>query len=138
MKAYHANPRTVSFLGFYGDEARAHPGPAVTAVLSRFQQFQADDQRIRRLAKSGDTRQATTLLTGRTAGSSSYDFNQYNKAVVALIGLHRGTFDQAIRTGDRELGRSILGNWAALLPLATLGAVILVLVGVRARLKEYR
>jgi hypothetical protein len=138
MKAYHANPRTVSFLGFYGDEARAHPGPAVAAVLSRFQQFQADDQRIRRLAAAGDPRQATMLLTGRTAGSSGYDFDQYDKAIISVIGLHRGTFDQAIRTGDRELGRSILGNWAALLPLAALGAVILVVVGVRARLKEYR
>ena len=135
MKAY---PRTVSFLGFYGDEARAHPGPAVAAVLSRFQQFQADDQRIRRLASAGDTRQATMLLTGRTAGSSGYDFDQYDKAVRSLIGLHRGTFDHAIGTGDRELGRSILGNWAAVLPLAALGAVILVGVGVRARLKEYR
>jgi hypothetical protein len=158
MRAYHANPRSVRsavicaalvlkprswhshgcFLGFYGDEARAQPGPAVTAVLSRFQQFQADDQRIRRLASAGDTRQAITLLTGRTAGSSNYDFDQYDKAVVHLIGLHRGTFDQAVRTGDRELGQSILGNWAALLPLAALGAVILVIVGVRARLKEYR
>ena len=138
MKALHTNPRTVSFLGFYGDEARANPGPAVAVVLSRFQQFQADDQRIRRLATAGDTGQATTLLTARTAGSSSYDFDQYDKAVVSLIGLHRGTFDQAIRTGDRELGRSILGNWAALLPLTALGAVILVIVGVRARLKEYR
>ena len=138
MKAYRAKPHTVSFVGFYGEEARAYPGPAVTAVLSRFQQFQADDQRIRRLAEAGDTRQATALLTGRTAGSSGYDFDQYDKAVVSLIGLHRETFDQAIRTGDRELGRSILGNWAAVLPLAALGAVILVVVGVRARLKEYR
>ena len=69
MKAYRANPRAVGFLGFYGDEARAHPGPAVTAVLSRFQQFQADDQRIRQLAKAGHDRQAAMLLTGGTAGS---------------------------------------------------------------------
>jgi hypothetical protein len=138
VRAYHAKPHTVSFFGFYGDEARAQPGPAVAAVLSRFQQFQADDQRIRRLANAGDTRQAITLLTGRTAGSSGYDFDQYDKALVHLIGLHRGTFDQAIRTGDSELGRSALGNWAALLPLAALGGMILVVVGVRARLKEYR
>jgi hypothetical protein len=138
MNEYHANPRTVSFLGFYGDEARAHPGLAVAAVLSRFQQFQSDDQRIRRLALAGDTRQATILLTGRTAGSSGYDFYQYDKAVVSLIGLHRRTFDQSIRTGDREIGRTVLGTWAALLPLAAFGAVILVVVGVRARLKEYR
>src|SRR5262249_56184650 len=109
-----------------------------TSILSRFQQIQADDQRIRRLAGAGDTRQATTLLTGRTAGSSSYDFDQYDKAVVSLIGMHRATFDQAIRTRDRELGQSILGNWAALLPLAALGAVILVVVVVRARLAGYR
>ncbi len=138
MNAYHANPRAVSFLGFYGDEARAHPGPAVTAVLSRFQQFQTDDQRIRQLAGAGNNRQATTLLSGRAAGNSSYDFDQYDQALVSLIGLHRGTFEKAIRTGDRELGRSILGNWAGLLPLTALGAAILVLAGVRARLAEYR
>ncbi len=138
MKAYRANPRTVGFLGFYGDEARAHPGPAVTAVLSRYQQVQTDDQRIRQLAGAGHNRQATMLLPGRTAGSSSYDFDQYDQAIVSLIALHRRTFDQAIRTGDRELGRSILGNWAGLLPLAALGAAILVAVGVRPRLAEYR
>src|SRR5262249_13051934 len=103
-----------------------------------FHQFQADDQRIRRLAGAGDTQQATTLLTGRTAGSSSYDFDQYDKAVVSLIGLHPGTFDQASRTGDQELGRSPPGDWAGLRPLAALGAVIRVIVGIRARLKEYR
>ncbi len=138
MKAYHANPPAVSFLGFYGDEARAHPGPAVTAALSRFQQFQTDDQRIRQLVAAGNNRQATTLLTGRAAGNASYDFDRYDQAIVSLIGLHHGTFDQAIRTGDRELGRSILGNWAGLLPLTALGAAILVVVGVRARLAEYR
>ena len=86
MKAYGANPPGVRFLGFYGDEARAHPGPAVTAVLSRFQQFQADDQRIRQLANAGQDRQAVMLLTGRTSGSSGYDFDQYDQAVVSLIG----------------------------------------------------
>jgi hypothetical protein len=138
MKAYRANPRAVGFLGFYGDEARAHPGPAVTAALSRFQQFQADDQRIRQLAGAGHDRQAVMLLTGRTAGSPGYDFDQYDQAVVSLIGQHRATFDQAIRAGDRELGRSVLGNWAALLPLAALGAAVLVVAGVWARLAEYR
>ena len=53
------------------------------------------------------------LLTGRTAGSAGYDFDQYDQAVVSLIGQHRATFDQTIRAGDRELGRSVLGNWAA-------------------------
>jgi hypothetical protein len=137
MQAYHANPRVVRFLGFYGDEARANPGPAVTAVLSRFQQFQADDQRIRQLAKAGQDSQAVMLLTDRTAGSL-YHFDQYDQAVVSLIARHRATFDQAIRAGDRELGRSVLGSWSALLPLAAVGAAVLVAVGVRARLVEYR
>ena len=138
MTAYRANPRSVGFLGFYGDEARAHPGPAVTTVLARYQQFQADDQRIRQLAKAGQDRQAVRLLTGRTAGSAGYDFDQYNQAVVSLIGQHRATFDQTIRAGDRELGRSVLGNWTVLLPLAALGVVILVVAGIWARLAEYR
>ena len=138
MKAYGANPPGVTFLGFYGDEARAHPGPAVTSVLSRFQQFQADDQRIRQLANAGQDRQAVMLLTGRTAGSSGYDFDQYDQAVVSLISGHRGTFDHTIRAGDRELGRSVLGNWASLLPLAALVAAVLVIAGVWARLAEYR
>lgn len=138
MTAYRANLRSVRFLGFYGDEARAHPGPAVTTVLARYQQFQADDQRIRQLAKAGQDRQAIRLLTGRTAGSAGSDFDQYDQAVVSLIGQHRATFDQTIRAGDRELGRSVLGNWAVLLPLAALGVAILVVAGVWARLAEYR
>jgi hypothetical protein len=78
------------------------------------------------------------LLTGRTAGSSGYDFDQYDRAVVSLVGQHRAIFDQAISAGDRELGRSVLGSWAVLLPLAALGAIVLVVAGVWARLKEYR
>jgi hypothetical protein len=78
------------------------------------------------------------LLTGRTTGSPGYDFDQYDQAVVSLIGQHRAAFDQAIHAGDRELGRSVLGNWAALLPLAALGAAVLVVAGVWARLAEYR
>lgn len=138
MKAYRANPRAVGFLGFYADEARAHPGPAVTTVLARYQQFQADDQRIRQLVNAGQDRQAVRLLTGRTAGSSGYDFDQYNQAVVSLIGQHRAIFDQTIRAGDRELGQSVLGNWAVLLPLAALGVALVVVAGVWARLAEYR
>ena len=138
MTAYRANPRSVGFLGFYGDEARAHPGPAVAAALARYQQFQADDQRIRQLVNAGQDRQAVRLLTGRRAGSAGYDFDQYNQAVVSLIGQHRATFDQTIRAGNRELGRSVLGNWAVLLPLAALGAAVLVVAGVWARLAEYR
>ena len=138
MTAYRANPRSVGFLGFYGDEAHAHPGPAITTVLARYQQFQADDQRIRQLANAGQDRQAVRLLTGHTAGSAGYDFDQYNQAVVSLIGQHRATFDQTIRAGDRELGQSVLGNWAVLLPLAALGVAVLVVAGIWARLAEYR
>jgi hypothetical protein len=138
MRAYQANSRSLSFFGFYGEEARAHPGPALTAVLTRFRQVQADDQRIRQLAGAGHSRQAITVLTGQTPGSSSYDFDRYDQAIVSLIVLHRGTFDQAIRTGDRDLGRSILGSWAGLLPLAALGIAVLVIAGVRPRLAEYR
>jgi hypothetical protein len=138
MRAYQASSPSVTFLGFYGAEARAHPGSALTAVLTRFQQVQADDQRIRQLAGAGHGRQAIAALTGQTAGSSSYDFDRYDQAIVSLIGLRRQTFDQAIRTGDQDLGRSILGSWAGLLPLAALGLAILVIAGVRPRLAEYR
>ena len=123
----------------FTETRRAHiPGPAVTTVLARYQQFQADDQRIRQLAKAGQDRQAVRLLTGRTAGSARYDFDQYDLAVVSLIGQHRATFDQTIRAGDRELGRYVLGNWAVLLPFAALGVAVLVVAGVWARLAEYR
>jgi hypothetical protein len=138
MRAYQANPAAVSFLGFYGEEARAHPGPGLTAVLTRFRQVQADDQRIRQLAGTGDSRQAIAVLTGQTAESSNYDFDRYDQAIVSLISLHRQTFDQAIRAGDQNLGRSVLGSWAGLLPLAALGVALLVIVGVRPRLAEYR
>jgi hypothetical protein len=138
MRAYGSDPSAVRFLGFYGEEARAHPGSALTAVLTRFQQVQADDQRIRQLAGARHGSQAIAMLTGRTPGSSGYDFDRYDQAIVTLIGLHRGTFDQAIRIGDHDLGRSILGSWAGLLPLAALGLAILVIAGVRPRLAEYR
>jgi hypothetical protein len=138
MRGYQANPAAVSFLGFYGQEARAHPGPGLTAVLTSFQQVQQDDQQIRQLAGTGHGEQAIVVLTGQTAGSSSYGFDRYDQAVVSLISLHRHTFDQAILTGDQDLGRSVLGSWAALLPVAAFGIALLVIVGVRPRLAEYR
>ena len=138
MRAYQANSRGVSFLGFFGEEARAHPGPALTVVLTRFEQVQADDQRMRQLAGAGHSRQAIAVLTGQTAGSPGYDFDRYDQAIVSLISLHRQAFDQAVRTGDQDLGRSVLGSWASLLPVAALGVALLVIAGVRPRLAEYR
>lgn len=125
----------VSFLGFFGDEARQAgaagdgAGPvhgAVAKVLGDYRTFQQNDRRIRDLS-AANRPQALAQHLGRA------DFESYDQALVNLTNLHRKTFDEAIHDGDEGLR-----GWKLLLPGASLVIVALILVGVRPRLAEYR
>jgi hypothetical protein len=136
LTAYRAR-RDVGFLGFYGAEARhltgGRQGAAVDAVLTAYQRFQQDDVRLRGLLGGNRQREAIEVRMGRTAGSSIHDFDDYDRALVSLIGIHQNTFDTAIRAGD-----DALGGWNWLLPGAAVLIAALVLAGVRPRLSEFR
>ncbi|GII60669.1 hypothetical protein Skr01_07540 [Sphaerisporangium krabiense] len=129
-EAVSGYPGKVTFLGFYGTEASAGgvsgQQAAVSRVLRLYQAFQRNDQQIRRLATGGSRREAV----GRVMGPS---FGAYDDALVRLTTLHRTAFDDAVAGGDRALG-----GWNWLPPAAALAAILLVLIGVRPRLAEYR
>lgn len=124
-------PAKTGFLGFHGSEAASITLPgqreAFTKVLDLYQAFQRDDRQMRRYAASEGTR----VEAIRTAMGSS--FGSYDEAVVKLTALHREAFDTAVREGD-----DALGGWTVVPPAAALAAALLILIGVRPRLAEYR
>jgi hypothetical protein len=136
VAAYRAH-RSAGFLGFYGEEARHVPadrqGDAVGVVLAAYQRFQQDDRRLRQRAGADRRRDAIGIRMGRTAGSSIHDFDDYDRALVSLIGAHQSAFDRAIRDGD-----GALSGWNWLLPGAAVVIAALILAGVRPRLSEFR
>ncbi|WP_308250428.1 hypothetical protein, partial [Sphaerisporangium fuscum] len=123
-------PAKVDFLGFYGSEAVyvTLPGQrdAVSKMLQLYEGFQENDRRMRQLATGGDRQGAVRQAMGPA-------FGQYDAALVELTTLHRKAFDAAVRTGD-----GALGGWNVVPPAAALAAALLILIGVRPRLAEYR
>ncbi|GII78803.1 hypothetical protein Sru01_37850 [Sphaerisporangium rufum] len=123
-------PGRADFLGFYGSEA-AHvtlPGQreSISETLKLYQAFQQADRRLRQAAAGGDRQAAVAQAMGPA-------FASYDDALVRLTGLHRTAFDAAVAEGD-----AALRGWEWVPPAAALAAVLLVLIGVRPRLAEYR
>jgi hypothetical protein len=122
------------FLGFLGAEAQhvTLPGqsPALDRSLQGYQGVQHDDARLRSLATSPGGRHAAIVLRMDTA---SRDFASYDQALVSLTAIHQKAFADAIQAGDDGLR-----GWSVGLPLAAVVLVVLILVGVRPRLSEFR
>ncbi|WP_246594882.1 hypothetical protein [Actinoplanes auranticolor] len=102
-------------------------------VLDRWLGYQRDHQRVVALAGSGRTRAAVDVVTGIRRGDAAFDFSYFDAAVGAAATARKAGFDTALRDGER-----LLTGWP-LIPFPVLAAVVLlVLLGVRARLAEYR
>ncbi|WP_405138608.1 hypothetical protein [Nocardia sp. NBC_01388] len=102
---------------------------AAQNTLTAYQSYQHDDRALRAQDRT-DLRAAISLDTG----PSNDHFAAYDQALVATIDINQRAFDSAI--ADSE---SALAGWNNWLPLG--GAVLislLVLVGVRPRLAEFR
>lgn len=139
-KYYHAlrkvvqeYPRRATFLGLLGDEARntgtRDRRAALAETLKRYEAFQQHDRRLRILSRAGQTGQAIRYQMDEIGRG----FEEYDKALVTLADSHRRTFEVAIKDGD-----DALAGWDYGLP-GTIGvAVVLIFVGVRPRLQEYR
>jgi hypothetical protein len=85
------------------------------------------------LLTSGNLEEAIRFDTSTNPGDSNYAFNQYGDALNAWIGINQKAFDDAIRTGEQELG-----GWAVIPGIGALLAIALLLIGIRPRLAEYR
>lgn len=129
----HLHPQ---FLGFLGQEVRPPHGgavrdlqPALDRLLSGYRRVQADDAGIRALAAEGRSRDAIEV---RMNGARA-DFRDYDDAMVAVIHIHNRVFTQSIASGD-----DALKGWRWSLPGAALVVALLVLLGLRPRLLEFR
>ena len=138
ITAYHANNADIRFGGYFGVEFRniTFTGERLAAVgaLAAYQVYERDDRHIRALNRSGDLRAAIAFDTSYAQGNSNWAFSQYDNALVALIAINQSAFDGAISAGQQDMN-----GWTSYIPAAAAALIIvLVLVGVRPRLAEYR
>ncbi|WP_225731274.1 MULTISPECIES: hypothetical protein [unclassified Nocardia] len=131
LASYQTNKK-VTFGGFLGAEAGNITSPdeqaAVDTMLTTYQTYQHDDLQIR--SKTNDLPAAIAFDTG----TSNYDFNQFDKALGSVIDINQHAFDAAIADSEDDLS-----GWTAWLPYGAAALIaVLVLLGIRPRLAEYR
>jgi hypothetical protein len=109
------------------------PGGSGPDVLRRWQAYQRDHDGIVALADAGRLTTAVDRLTGIARGDAAFDFYYYDTAASRITAGHRADFDDAMSGVRRGLS-----GWTVI-PAVLLGvAMLLVLLGVRPRLAEYR
>jgi hypothetical protein len=138
LSAYRANHADVRFGGYLGVEFRnitfAGERTAAEKALAAYQVYERDDRHIRALNRGGNLRGAIAFDTSYAPGNSNWAFTQYDNALVALIAINQRAFTGAIRAAQQDTN-----GWTELIPgAAVAGISILVLIGVRPRLAEYR
>ncbi|WP_203917872.1 hypothetical protein [Rugosimonospora africana] len=102
-------------------------------ALDRWNAYQRDHNQIVALADGGKLSTAVDRLTGIARGDAAFDFFYYDTAVSQVTASREASFEDAI-TG----ARGALSGWTVI-PAVLMGAVmLLVLVGIRPRLAEYR
>ncbi len=138
VKDYQDNTGELGFGGYLGDTLKEIGArgerDAVRQVLTAYQAYQQDHDELRNLATRGDRHKAIALKLGTSSGQATYDFGQYDAALLAVINARQAAFDSAIRAGETGLN-----GWTDLIPTSGVVVVaVLVLIGVRPRLVEYR
>lgn len=128
---------TVAFDGFYGKALRnitfVGEREAAGEMLARYQEYQRADRKIRALNTSGNLGEAIRFCVSFAPGDSNYLYDQYDQALGRFIGINQRAFEDSVRAGERNLS-----GWTWLPPAVLLGVMLLVFVGVRPRLSEYR
>ncbi|MCX4096147.1 hypothetical protein [Nocardia sp. alder85J] len=137
LTAYRRNNSDVRFTGFFADELGniTFPGErnAVDAMLLAFQAYQRDDRSMRALAAE-DLGTAISFDTSADPGQSDGDFAFYDDSLNKVVAINQRAFDAAVTDGI-----DTLSGWNRLLPYSALALIaVLVFLGVRPRLAEYR
>ena len=102
-------------------------------VLDRWLGYQRDHDKIVALADSGETAAAIDSLTGIQRGDAAFDFSYFDAAIGQIATARKQAFDASLRDAER-----LLTGWVAI-PIAAMGLVLLLVpLGVRKRLREYR
>jgi hypothetical protein len=116
-----------------GDFDQAPAAGAGPDVLDRWKSYERDHQEIVTLADGGQLASAVDRLTGIARGDAAFDFYYYDTAMSRITASRKAGFDNAI-VGARDE----LSGWTVI-PAVLMGvAMLLVLLGVRPRLAEYR
>lgn len=136
IRAYQQDQRNVEWYGYFGTEFRnitfVGERAAAETTLQRYQVYQVDDRRIRKLATSGRLRDAIAFCTSYDPGQSNWAFDRYDKALAALIGINQHAFEGSIAGGERQLR-----GWTVIPVVAGVAVLGLLWLGLRRRLAEY-
>ncbi|MEU3458873.1 hypothetical protein ABZ721_02815 [Streptomyces sp. NPDC006733] len=130
---FDALTRRLDVLLAPGTSTTAAERPAYQDVSTRYGHFRADDAKLRSLRAAGRLDEAVTVLTEVGRGQVAFDFWDFATTLDALADRQHAAFD---RHTDRA--RSALAGWPAVPGAALAAAAVLVLLGVRPRLAEYR
>ncbi|BAL90794.1 hypothetical protein AMIS_55740 [Actinoplanes missouriensis 431] len=99
----------------------------------RWVAYQRGHERILALADHGKRDQAVTALTGIRRGDAAFDFAYFDAALAAATDASKAEFDRGLADAERTL------TGAVTVPVTLLVLVILLIpIGVRRRLAEYR
>jgi hypothetical protein len=137
LNAYDKNSSVVPWTGYWGDEFRNFTfiGEPQAAALSmkRFQVYELDDRRLRKLNDTGHLVAAIAFDTSYNPGQSNWAFGQFDDAQEQVITINVNAFNQAIKDGLHELD-----GWTVIPGAAGFAVLALLLLGLRGRLAEYR
>jgi hypothetical protein len=125
-------------LAFYRDDFTAKSDSLATlavepGVRDRWKGYQRDHERIVALADSGRTAAAIDTLTGIRRGDAAFDFSYFDAAISTAATTRKEAFDVSFRDGRR-----LLTGWVVVPIVAMALVILLVPLGVRRRLAEYR
>ncbi|MCC9310739.1 hypothetical protein LN042_27340 [Kitasatospora sp. RB6PN24] len=138
VDAHHSSAAAVDFHGYLGDELRniTFPGEqqAADKLLDDYQTYQQDDAELRDLDRQGRLADAIAFDTGTHQGQSDGDFTALSNDFDRVVGINQQAFDHAVGQSDDELG----AGSAVGLGVLGAGALVLVVLAVRPRLREYR
>ncbi|HEX8627191.1 MAG TPA: hypothetical protein VF755_03355 [Catenuloplanes sp.] len=102
-------------------------------VLDRWLAYERAHNRIVGLADSGKTTEAVDSLTGIRRGDANFDFFYFDAAVGDVATARKHAFDASLHDAER-----LLRGWVVIPLLAMVLVLLLVPLGVRRRLAEYR
>lgn len=124
------------FTGYLAEELKniTFDGEREAAVdtLSKFGQYNAIDQQIRQLQRSGRYAEAIALCVGNSQGQSNWAFTQFLQANQNTIDINQKAFDEAVDQGFKDVD-----GFEVVTPVVAIAIALLTLFGLLPRIKEY-
>ncbi len=102
-------------------------------AVAQWNAYEADYARVVELANAGQPDQAINVLTGLSAGNGAIDLYRYNRTVDTITAAHRSAYGRQLLDARRTLR-----FWPEIPATLMIAAIVLIGLGVRPRLNEYR